>query len=208
MSFRPSVMFSRKKHALARQADIPTELWDFVDWRTLLQQQEKVAGTGMALTVATAVGGRMMGGYGWVNHAFSAAKLVGNDNLRRLIIPAIVLSLAAAAGYVLNQIPQSLPHRLSHKISSQLAAMDYVHANSSRISGSVRKVLSYPAESVREGLHRSVEQLGARREETLKVRAESAVALKYFSNLVRDSAQQRALVESVDLDGHPPGAVL
>ncbi len=56
MSFRPSVMFSHKKHVLAREVDIPTDLWDFVDWPTILQQQEKVAGTGMALTVATAVG--------------------------------------------------------------------------------------------------------------------------------------------------------
>ncbi|TPX09472.1 uncharacterized protein E0L32_009360 [Thyridium curvatum] len=205
LNFRPDVMFRRRRDALTRQIEIPIELWDFLDWSSLLQRQEKVAGTGMALTVATAVGGRLIGGYGWMDHALSAARIVGNDNLRRLIVPAIVVSLVAAAGYVLNQIPQSLPQRLSTKISSQLAAIDYVHANSSRIAGSVRKVLRFPADSLREGLQRSVEQLGGRREETLKVRAESAVALKYFSNLVRDSAHQRAAVGGIDLDGHPPG---
>ncbi len=44
-----------------------------------------------------------------MDHALSAAKVVSNDKLRRLIIPAIVLGIAAAAGYVLNQIPRSLP---------------------------------------------------------------------------------------------------
>lgn len=112
----------------------------------------------------------------------------------------------AATAYVLNQIPNSLPHRLSTKISTQLASIDYVHANSTRIAGSVRKVLRFPADSLRVGLARSVEQLGSRREETLKVRAESDVALKYFGNLVRRSAKQVAMVEAVDLEAPPVGA--
>jgi mitofusin 2 len=207
LTFRSDVMFRRKRDALARQIDLPTELWDFVDWPTILQQQEKVAGTGMALTVATAAGGRLIGGYGWMDHALSTVKVVGNDNLRRLIVPAIVLVTVAAAGYVLNQIPQSLPRRLAAKVSTQLAAIDYVHANSSRIAGSVRKVLRFPADSLRDSLNRSVDDLGKRREETLKVRAESEIALKYFGNLVGASAKQKTLVESVDLDAHPPGSV-
>jgi mitofusin len=92
LNFRSDVMFRRRRDVLAKQIEIPTELWDFVDWSTLLQRQEKVAGTGMALTVATAVGGRLIGGYGWMDHAFSAAKIVGNDNLRRLIVPGLVLA--------------------------------------------------------------------------------------------------------------------
>jgi mitofusin 2 len=91
LHFRPDVMFKRRKDALARQVDITTELWDFVDWSTLLQRQEKVAGTGMALTLATAVGTQVVGGQAWVNHALSAAKIVGNDNLRRLIIPGVAV---------------------------------------------------------------------------------------------------------------------
>lgn len=92
LSFRPDVMFRRKRDALAKQVDIPTELLDFVDWTTILQRQEKVAGTGMALTLATAVGTQMIGGYSWVNHALSAARVMGNDSVRRMIIPGIVLA--------------------------------------------------------------------------------------------------------------------
>lgn len=115
--------------------------------------------------------------------------------------------VVSAAAYILQQIPQSLPHRLSSKLSAQLNSMDYVHANSTRIATSVRKVLRFPADNLRVGLTRSVEQLGSRRDETLKTRTESEVALKYFSNLVRNSAHQRTLVADVDLDAHPQGVV-
>ncbi|KAK8108978.1 hypothetical protein PG984_014779 [Apiospora sp. TS-2023a] len=203
LNFRSDVMFTRKRHMLAKQIDIPTEFLDFVDWSTLLQRQEKFAGTGMALTLATALGGRLMGGYGYMDHALSVAKVLGNDNLRRLIIPGIVVAVIGAAAYVLQQIPQSLPQRISSKISSQLAAIDYVHLNSTRISSEVRKVLRFPADNLRVELTRSVEQLGTRRDETLKVKGESEVAMKYFGNLVRNSARQRETVEAVNLDAHP-----
>lgn len=206
LNFHPDVMFRRRRDALAKQIDIPTELWDFVDWSTIMQRQEKVAGTGMALTVATTVGMQVVGGYSWLDHALSAARIVGNDNLRRMIIPGIVLAAAAAAAYVLNQIPQSLPHRLSSKISAQLEAMEYVHTNANRISGSVRKVLHTPKDHVVFNLNRSVEQLGKRREETLKVKKESHDALRYFTNLVRNSADQRTQVQGLDLENYPASA--
>lgn len=92
LNFRADVMFTKKRHQLAKQIDVPTEIMDFLDWSTILQRQEKVAGTGMALTVATAVGTRVMGGYGWMDHAFSVAKVLGNDTLRRLLIPTVVVA--------------------------------------------------------------------------------------------------------------------
>ncbi|OAA64166.1 transmembrane GTPase [Niveomyces insectorum RCEF 264] len=206
LGFRPEFMFRRRRDELARKIDVSTALWDFVDVSTLLQRQEKMAGTGMALTVATALGGRLIGAPGWMDHALSAAKLMGSTSTRRLLVPGIIFAALAAIGYVLSQIPQSLPQRLSHKISSRLAEIDYVHYNSFRIAGTVRKVLRYPADAIRDGLNRSVDRLGTRREETLKIRAESEVALKYFSNLVTDSARQRAAVMALDLEAPPPGA--
>ncbi|KAL2262563.1 hypothetical protein VTK26DRAFT_939 [Humicola hyalothermophila] len=202
LNFKSDVMFQHKKHALARQVDVATEFWDFVDWSTLLQREEKA---GMALTVAGVVGTGVVGSYGQMNIALRVAQLLGSDNLRRLIVPGVIAAAVAMTVYVLNQIPHSLPHRLNSKISSQLAAMDYVHSNSTRISGTVRKVLLIPANSLRVGLQRSVEQLDNRREETLKVRKESHDALKYFSNLIQRSAHQRHQIEMVDLDANPLG---
>lgn len=90
--FRPDVMFRRKRDALARQVDIPTELWDFVDWSTLLQRQEKFAGTGMALTVAGAVVPRMLGMSTWMDQALTATRVLSNENLRQLILPGILVA--------------------------------------------------------------------------------------------------------------------
>lgn len=90
LSFRSDVMFRRKRDILAKHVEIETELWDFFDLSSLIHKQEKVAGSGMALTVATVVGGRMVGGFGWIDGALGAAKIVGNNNLRRLIIPGII----------------------------------------------------------------------------------------------------------------------
>lgn len=69
----------------------------------------------------------------------------------------------------------------------------------------MRKVLRYPADNLRVGLQRSVEHLGLKREETLKIKGESEVARKYFGNLVNRSAKLRSGVEGVDLEGPAPG---
>ncbi|KAK8933114.1 hypothetical protein H634G_07349 [Metarhizium anisopliae BRIP 53293] len=200
LQFRPDVMFRRKRDALARQVHIPTELWDFVDWSTLLQRQEKFAGTGMALTVAGAVVPRMLGMSNWMDHAMLTTRVLSNENLRQLIVPGIVIAAIAGVAYVLQQIPNSLPPRLATKISSQLAELDYIHANSSRISSSVRKVLRFPANSLRVGLDQSVKDLGNKRDEADKVRHESEEASKFFHELVGRSQVQRSMVEAVDLD--------
>ena len=92
LQFRPDVMFRRKRDALARQVHFPTEIWDFVDVSTLLQRQEKLAGTGMALTVAGAVVPRMLGMSTWIDQAMLTTRVLGNDNLRQLILPGIAIA--------------------------------------------------------------------------------------------------------------------
>lgn len=204
LQFRPDVMFRRKRDALARQVHVPTEFWDFVDWSTLLQRQEKFAGAGMALTVAGAVVPKMMGMSSWVDQAMIATRVLSNGNLRQLILPGIAIAVIAGATYILGQIPNSLPPKLAAKISSQLAELDYIHANSSRISSSVRKVLRFPADSLRVGLEQSVKELGIKRDEADRVRRESVEAAKFFHELVGRSQVQRNMVEAVDLDTPPP----
>lgn len=88
--FRPERMFKKSVHALARQVDIDIELWDFFDVASLWERQEKVAGTSMAVTVAGMVGGRLMGGAGWLDGALGAAKIMGTNNMRRLLIPGLI----------------------------------------------------------------------------------------------------------------------
>lgn len=99
--FRPDRMFKKSLHALARQVDIDIELWDFFDITGLWERQEKVAGTGMAVTVAGVVGGRLMGGVGWLDGALGAAKIMGTNNMRRLLIPGLI----AGGKFIENYLP-------------------------------------------------------------------------------------------------------
>jgi len=88
--FRPERMFRKTTHQLARQVDIDIELWDFFDIASLWERQEKAAGAGMAMTVAGVVGGRLVGGVGWLDGALGAAKVMGTSNIKRLLIPGIL----------------------------------------------------------------------------------------------------------------------
>jgi GTPase SAR1 family protein len=205
LTFKSEYMFRTRRDALTRQVDVDVEMSDFFDLTSLWERQEKVAGASMAVTIAGVVGGRMFGGVGWVDGALGAAKVIGPSNLRRLMIPGIVLALALGASYALSSIPHSLPRRLSQKLSAQLAELDYTHANATRISSEVRRALKFPADKLREGLQRSVEQLLDERKEKIKLQSESEVAKKYFSNLVRESVDIRSRVMRVDLEGPPPG---
>lgn len=91
LNFRADLMFRRgRRHLLARQVDTEIELWDFFDIAGLWERQEKMAGTGMAMTAVTVLGGRAFGGFSWVDSALSAVKVLGPNNLRRLFLPGIL----------------------------------------------------------------------------------------------------------------------
>ena len=87
--FRPEKMFKSKSHALVRQVDTQIEVWDFFDVVGMWERQEKVAGTSMALTVAGVLGSRALGGYGWMDGAVGAARVLGMRNMKHLILPGI-----------------------------------------------------------------------------------------------------------------------
>lgn len=90
INFNSNKMFRARRDALARQVDTEIEVWDFFDIGGLWQRQEKVAGTSVALTVAGIVGGRALGGVGWLDGAIGAARVMGSQNLRRLVIPGMI----------------------------------------------------------------------------------------------------------------------
>ena len=102
LNFAADKMFQRRKDALVRSVDTDVEIWDFFDVAGLWERQEKTVGTGLALTVAGTLGTRAIGGVGWVDGAFGAAKIIGSRNLRRLLLPGM---LAASKLMICSLLP-------------------------------------------------------------------------------------------------------
>lgn len=99
LNFRADLMFRRgRRHLTGRQVNTEVELWDFFDIAGLWERQEKVAGTGVAMTAVTVLGGRVFGGFSWVDSALSAIKVVGPNNMRRMFFPGI-LAAGKFSGY-------------------------------------------------------------------------------------------------------------
>jgi mitofusin 2 len=112
----------------------------------------------------------------------------------------MILAILTVA-YILSTIPTTLPPRLARKLSATLASIDYTHSNANRVSSEVRRVLRFPAQQLNVDLQRGVEELQKKKEDVGKVKRESEIAQKYFSNLVRESNAGRRRVDAVDLEG-------
>lgn len=87
LHFQSDKMLRRRKDVLARQVDVEIDFWDFFDFASLWDRQEKVAGGGMALTVAGVLGTRAVGGFGWVDGVLGAARVMGTRGMTRLAVP-------------------------------------------------------------------------------------------------------------------------
>ena len=117
LNFRADMMFRRsRRHTFARQVDTEVEIWDFFDIAGLWERQEKMAGTGMAMTAVTVLGGRAFSGIGWIDSMFSAMKILGPNTMRRLLVPGI---FAAGKYSLFIQTPLYLlihPSRLDRSV--------------------------------------------------------------------------------------------
>lgn len=198
-AFRSEFMFSRKRHALNREIQISIDIFDFFDF----ERQEKMAGAGTALTLASVALPQIVGVQSWIDGILKATNIIGIKNARKLIVPLLLGAAATGAYFVVSDIPNAVPRKLAKKIRQQLQEIDYVHNNCDRIAKETRKVLKFPAEDVRSGFQRSIEKQGKTVEETKKTMKESEVAVKYFGNLLREAKQQKSAVSALDLEGHP-----
>ncbi|KAF3902861.1 hypothetical protein AA313_de0207755 [Arthrobotrys entomopaga] len=195
-TFRPDLMFKKKRDALGRHIKTSLDAFDFFDF----DRQEKVAGMSLSLTVFSVASSRMFGFSSWVDGVVQATNIVGIRNAKRLIIPAIIAGIGAAAYWLVSDVQNAIPKKLAKKIKRELAEMDYVHQNSERISKETRKVLRFPAEELRSGFQKNIEGLKVKKEEATKRKGECEVAVKYFGNLLRESREHAGVVRRYDLE--------
>lgn len=92
LQFRADVMFKQKRDALGRQVNVPTQIWDFIDWSSFIKTHEKFAGTSLALTVAGSVVPQMIGMGTRLDQALTATRLLSYDQFRQLILPGLAIA--------------------------------------------------------------------------------------------------------------------
>ena len=136
LNFRSDIMFRRRRDVLARQVDTHVEIWDFFDVGGLWERQEKVAGTGMAMTVVGVLGGRALGGVGWIDGALGAARVMGTGNLRKLILPGMI---ATGMSFTSSPFPPDLCPSLSLCSTHSLDSESRVHQTVHSISNTSKK---------------------------------------------------------------------
>ncbi|KAF3930486.1 hypothetical protein ABW19_dt0200386 [Dactylella cylindrospora] len=198
-TFRPDLMFKKKRDALGRHIHTQLDAFDFFDF----DRQEKVAGMSLSLTVFSVASSRMFGVGSWFDGVVQATNIIGIRNAKRLIIPTIIAGLGAAVYYLISDVQRAIPKKLAKKMKKELAEIDYVHQNSERISKEVRKVLRFPAEELRGGFQKSIEGLKVKKEKATERKKECEVAVKYFGNLLRESREHSSVVRRYDLEaGH------
>ena len=90
LTFRADMMYQRKKDIMARAVDTDVELMDFFDIAQLWERQEKFVGASMALTLVGTLGTSTIGSMGYVNGVLNATRIMGSNNLRRMIFPGII----------------------------------------------------------------------------------------------------------------------
>lgn len=195
-TFRPEFMFSRKRHQMAKDVKIDIDVLDFFDF----DRQEKFAGGGMALTVASVAGSQMLGISSWVDGLWKATSFLGPKNAKKLIVPAIAVALAAGTYMLLSDIPNALPRKLARKIRQQLQDMDYIHSNADRVAKESRKVLKYPADDLKTGFQRHIDKQHKSVEDRKQMKKDSETAAKYFGNLLREVKQEKMAISTLDLE--------
>ncbi|KAI5288720.1 mitofusin [Ascosphaera aggregata] len=205
--FHADLMYRKNKHRLARQVDAEIDAWDFFNFAAIWQKQEKLVSAGAAISAVGVFGGKSLASMGLLDGVVNTVELLSKRNMRRLAIPSIIVAAGMAVFYILSEIPNSLPTNIQRKISALLYELDYTHANATRISNEVRRVLRMPAKQLQTTLQAKTEELGRRKDKITMEKQQSEVALKYFSNLFREAGENRRAVESINLEAPLAGSM-
>ena len=111
--FNPDRMFAHRRAISAKEIDFEIEYADFLDF-SALWEGHKLESTSMALTLAGgAVTTRLLGGYGWLDGILGTIKILGPQNTRKMILPAVLLSgmspssasLPSPSTFLLSSLP-------------------------------------------------------------------------------------------------------
>lgn len=180
-----------------RRVTVDVEMTDLFD----LVLDEKLSGCVLSLGAAAALGGRMIGLKDAMSNFLSLSQLVGANNMRRLILPAVSLASLGALFYVVSDMRYAVERKLVKKFKTAVRESEYVEAQGRRLSRESRKVLRVEAWEISALLQKAIEGKERRREEMETMMLTSEESMRYFESVLDRASALLDKVACVHTDG-------
>ncbi|KAI9490430.1 hypothetical protein BDB00DRAFT_884170 [Zychaea mexicana] len=166
-----------------RTVEISVEATDFFD----VFVDDKLTGCALSLGAAVALGGRMMGVKDAVSGLWNVSSMIGAQNMRRLVVPALGVASAGFLLYVVSDIRSAVNRKLVKKFKAAVRETSYVDAQGRRMARESRKMFRVEAMEIQARIQKSVEEKERKREEMTAIVHTSQESLEYFSTMLEKS---------------------
>ncbi|KAG2215978.1 hypothetical protein INT46_007038 [Mucor plumbeus] len=181
-----------------RRVTITVETTDFFD----LVLDDKLSGAALSFGAAAMVGGRMLGFKDAVSSIWSVSSLMGNNNLRRWVVPVVGVASVGFLVYVVSDMRSAVERKLVKKFKQAVRDTGYVEGQGHRIARESRKVLRVEGWEIQNRIQKAIENKEQKRSETEQVALVSKETAEYFAAILSRSGLLLEKVEMVQTDPH------
>lgn len=181
-----------------RRVTITVETTDFFD----LVLDDKLSGAALSFGAAAMVGGRMLGFKDAVSSIWSVSSMVGNNNLRRWVVPVVGVASVGFLVYVVSDMRSAVERKLVKKFKQAVRDTGYVEGQGHRIARESRKVLRVEGWEIQNRIQKAIENKEQKRNETEQIAFASKETAEYFAAILSRSGLLLEKVEMVQTDPH------
>ncbi|KAI7862466.1 hypothetical protein BDF14DRAFT_1855031 [Spinellus fusiger] len=184
-----------------RRVEVNVEATDFFD----LVLDEKFSGAALSLGAAAMVGGRMLGFKDAMSSIWSVSSMVGAQNVRRLLVPAVSIATFGFAAYVVSDMRSAVERKLVKKFQAAAHATAHAENHAQRIARESRKMLRLEGWEIHTRLQKAIEAKEQKRSDMESTAQESQDTFVYFNGLLEKSVVLLDNVNAVQIEANGMG---
>lgn len=222
--FNKDLMFQQRRHMLSKQFDVSFETKDlfqpswggfvnFLQWGASVDENAKLdsyAGNVNkyfknpslifnskipSLLVYSLGGAKLI-----VNVLMYGASLFSWSAMKNIGSTVVLIGGSLGCAYLINDLPRALPQNLIEKYKGVLEALDYAHANSSRVAKVCRQVLKTPASEITKKFDEKLINMNQKKFELNEKMVFYKRNLTFFDELKNKASRQSAELNTINLD--------
>ncbi|KAH8553068.1 hypothetical protein BGW37DRAFT_488278 [Umbelopsis sp. PMI_123] len=179
-----------------RRIFVEIEATDFFD----IDFNDKFSILSMSLGAVTMVGGRVMGVQNVVSSIWNVSNVVGVNNVRRWMVPAMSIAGVGLVIYVVSDMRHAVERKLSRKFKTAVKESNHNEGQSYRIARASRKTLRIEGWELQNQIQKAVDEKEKMRSDMVQKAQLSEEAMKYFSGVLSQTSEMRSKVESVNTE--------